>query len=192
MRIFVFLLVSFPTFASALEFCDDYWLSRNMIFDRAGLCFSSALGRATFNNDDCLGGDVTLTTDEQVFVDAIEQFEEEFACNVDTTRTRLAVEDLDIRLRLTRFPLRDPTESACIGWQGGRVLLFEGFDENGRVTGSIMRGDNILSSHFEGRDLRGRVWNYYTVRREIPGPEVIVAAGWTFQEVFNPCDMIAG
>jgi hypothetical protein len=36
--------------------CDQLWYARNAIFDRAGYCFSSARGKAAFDNTGCTGG----------------------------------------------------------------------------------------------------------------------------------------
>ena len=48
----VFLLLT-PVTAVADALCDELWLTRNMVFDRAGYCFGSNLGEAIFDNSDC-------------------------------------------------------------------------------------------------------------------------------------------
>jgi len=56
MRAFLaLLLAALAAPAAALEICDELWFTRNLIYDRAGYCFSSPLGRAVFDNSDCTG-----------------------------------------------------------------------------------------------------------------------------------------
>ncbi|MEM6276742.1 MAG: DUF4453 domain-containing protein [Pseudomonadota bacterium] len=183
-------LLGSPAIADAI--CDDLWLSRNAVMDRAGFCFESPLGLALFDNKDCFGTDVTLTSPEEELLAAIQDYEEELACAVDTSATSLEIGDLDIRLRLSSIPVRDSTESACLGWQGRRALLLTGTYEGARVSGSVEEGDTILSQHQSYEDSFGRFWSYYTVTTRIGLPSPVIAAGWTYENLFETCDKIAG
>ena len=51
--VLTFLLSLCVTPAFALDHCEEWWFTRNLVFDRAGYCFSSPLGQAVFDNSDC-------------------------------------------------------------------------------------------------------------------------------------------
>ena len=50
------LAAAFPsTVAAQNAFCQQLWLSRMTVLDRAGQCFDSPLALALFDNADCVG-----------------------------------------------------------------------------------------------------------------------------------------
>ncbi|MBK1623545.1 YARHG domain-containing protein [Afifella marina] len=63
--------------------CGDLWYVRNRIFDENGYCFSTARGRANFDNSDCWEPDqsrVRMSAIERGNVDAIVRAERAFGC----------------------------------------------------------------------------------------------------------------
>ena len=144
-------------------YCDDLWFARNQLYDRAGYCFSSALGQAVFDNAGCTGTDVTLEPGGEEMVAAIKAAEARADCSVDTTRERLEVENLELRLRLDQVVYRAEDASGCLGWTGGPLTLLAGPDENSLPIAWIENGDDII-------------WQY----ESLPWPE-----GWTFVSIFR-------
>ena len=65
MRWILLLGLVWPVQAWALEICDDLWLTRNLIFDRAGYCFGSVLGKSVFDNEGCTPGVPELAEADQ-------------------------------------------------------------------------------------------------------------------------------
>jgi hypothetical protein len=63
--------------------CFDLWYERNAIFDRNGYCFSSTLGKRTFDNSDCWTKTPNLSTAEQRRVAAIKAEENRRGCKVN-------------------------------------------------------------------------------------------------------------
>lgn len=129
--------------AAAQDVCDDLWFTRNLIFDRAGYCFASPLGRAVFDNAGCIGSDVEPDPAEQPIVDAILQREAELGCDVDTTATALDFPDIEVRRAIIDLPIRSEFESGCIGWRGAPILLRTARDLGAPVTGRIDPGQDI-------------------------------------------------
>ncbi len=74
----VFLLLSVSS-GRANE-CVSLWIERNTIFDRAGYCFNSALGRGYFDNRDCNTSNPTLTRSSQDRVASIQAREARLGC----------------------------------------------------------------------------------------------------------------
>jgi hypothetical protein len=155
-RILVCFLLAGP--AAAQGWCDDLWFTRNLVMDRAGYCFGTPLGQAVFDNADCTGQRVALSPDESRLVNRILEVEERAACRVDTLRSAIDLEDAAIRRRLTDLPVRDQTESACIGWQGPDTPVLAGHDAAADVIARIEPGDVVLYQHIpEGG------WSYVTI-----------------------------
>ena len=184
------ILMTLPLSAWADPYCADLWFTRNALLDRAGQCFDTTLGRTLFDNAECVGAadpDVATARD----VTEIAAWETRAGCAVDTGLRTLDLPDLSFRQRMRDLPLRDETESACLGWRGPRVLLHSGWDRNARITGSIEAGDHVLSSHMSAPSAAGPGWSYVTVTR--PGGDGgILAAGWTQTDTFSACDATAG
>lgn len=145
--------------AAANDYCDDVWFTRNLLFDRAGYCFGSTLGQWVFNNGDCVGDQVTLGAAAQAQLDEIKSREVEFGCKVDTSRTSLDLDDIDIRRRLDVLPIVDELAAGCIGWREPETPLYAGPDHASAVIGRIEPGDYLSFGHF---GLEG--WSYVTAR----------------------------
>ena len=72
------LLLSFNP-AQANE-CVYLWLERNTIYDEAGYCFKTNLGRAVFDNSDCYTRDPALTSRERNRIAQISRTEKSLGC----------------------------------------------------------------------------------------------------------------
>jgi Domain of unknown function (DUF4453)/YARHG domain len=155
------LTIAVPAFGD--DICDDLWLSRNQLFDRAGYCFSSPLGQAVFDNSDCTGTEVTLDRDSAALLAHIRAMEAEFGCAVNSSRRWLDVDNLGLRLALEVVVARSEFASGCLGWMGAPLALHAGPRAASPLLGRVTRGDDI-------------VWEYETVR----WPE-----GWSFVTTYR-------
>ncbi|MEP2715978.1 DUF4453 domain-containing protein [Pseudophaeobacter sp.] len=174
-----------PSLALADEFCEDLWFTRNAIMDRAGYCFGSKLGQAIFDNSDCLGKTVSLSAEDQEMVAELQALEREGDCRVDTSKGSLSLPDLAQRQALWHLPLRDISESACLGWRGKSVGLHAGPGKDTPVIGKITPGDTIGYSYLPQGD-----WDYVQV---FDSNWVFKSAGWTDLHVSpQTCSDIAG
>jgi len=63
--------------------CFDLWYERNAIFDRNGYCFSSNLGKRTFDNSDCWTKNPSLSPSEQRRVAQLKAEENRRGCKVN-------------------------------------------------------------------------------------------------------------
>ena len=172
MKRLVLLLALLATPAMADDVCEDLWFTRNLIMDRAGYCFGSALGQAVFDNSDCIGKSVSVGAADQRLVNEIRAQEKVLECRVNTGRTRLGLADIETRRKLVNLPVRDEFESSCIHWLLDRAPLYAGHDEGTPIVGRVEPGDNIMWSHISA--VEG--WDYVT----ITGPDwgAVKSAGW--------------
>ena len=180
--IVLFALLSAP--AQALEYCDELWLTRNLVFDRAGYCFNSVLGQAVFDNTGCDAAGVTLSEADKALVAKAFLAEHEQDCDVDTDQDFLAVPQLKQRLGLVDAPFPTIDESACVGWQGARMELRGERFEDGAVIGAVRKGDALL---FQFEDVDG--WSFVQVLQN----GVPAGMGWAkidFESM--ACDALAG
>lgn len=186
MRILILLLSLVATPALAADPCDDLWFSRNLIMDRAGYCFGTALGKAIFDNADCTGKSVTLIREEQRQVDAILKQERAFGCKVDTSRRSMDLPDIAVRRRMVDQPVADEFESGCFGWLEVATPLFAARNTSGAIVGRIEPGDNLLYMHWPVDD-----WNYVTVWTD--GMSTFKSGGWMrFRTTEESCRNWAG
>ncbi|WP_281708842.1 DUF4453 domain-containing protein [Phaeobacter italicus] len=162
--------VTLPVGAFAGETCEDLWFTRNLIMDRAGYCFGSALGQSLFDNGDCLGKSVVLDAASTRLVQELRAREAQFACKVDTSRRSLSLEDGHLRQLLIDLPIADDLESACLGWLGNPVPLYSARSANSARIGYIQADDIIRYAH----DSIGN-WSYVTVHS--PGWQ-LKTGGW--------------
>lgn len=135
--------------ASADPFCDDLWLTRNLIFDRAGYCFSSPRGQALFGANGCSTTDPVLSAEDRRTVDLVLEIEGFAGCRHDTARVQLDVDHLPQRMALIDLPVRGEGESACLGWRGAPLILRSGRAGTAPQTGVIRRGEDILMSYVD-------------------------------------------
>lgn len=131
---------------AAFADCESMWVTRNMLFDRAGYCFGSNLGKAIFDNSNCTGKQITLPAWQQDFVSYTKAMERDFQCNIDTSRRSLDLPLLSQWLQLIDPPRRGFGESGCAGYLGEPLNLRSAVG-GGRVLGQIVYGDDILFAH---------------------------------------------
>lgn len=171
--------------AQASDVCHDLWFTRNLVADRAGYCFGSALGKAIFDNTGCIGKSVDVGRAGAALMQRLRGVENALGCKVNTSATKLDVDDLAQRWMMRDLPVADEFESACIGWRLDDVTLRSARSDNAPGTGSIQTGDTILYSH-----MREDGWDYVTVHDR---RNELVAAGWvriTIDE--RSCEQLAG
>lgn len=175
------LLTASPLVAD--DACEDLWLARNIILDKAGACFSSFLGKSTFNNVGCKrGADPALSDTDLNRVAAITQREGQLNCKVNTRQERLRnVTSAARRHRLAVQPIANATERACLGYKGPRVGLFSAPDAGAQQFGFVEPGDDIYWLH----DNEGE-WAFITRKR--PGFDMV---GWSRQPI-DACTQKAG
>lgn len=178
---YAFLFALFPTLVQADAYCDELWFTRNLIFDRAGYCFSSELGMATFDNSDCTTKDPQLSQKEQSQVAFLKEHETWADCQIDTLRRFHDFDGADWLRQLITLPIRDKGESACIGYSGPPIPLSSGAAPARGLTGGIVEGDNVNYAHLPEED-----WFYVTTSNG--------QAGWTDIDVIskNLCEAYAG
>lgn len=154
---------------AAADPCNDLWFTRNLIMDRAGYCFGSALGKSTFDNAGCKGKSVTLSRSDQKLVDQLRRAEKVLECKVKTSATRLTFGDKKWRWMMRDLPVATGFESGCFGWLDPATPLYVSRDRNAPVASTIQRGDNLLYAH-EGTG----GWEYVLILRN----DAVVGAGW--------------
>ncbi len=148
MKSLMFSLVLLLAPGAVLANCESMWLTRNMVFDRAGYCFGSNLGQAVLGNWACSGKDVSLTAEESAFVAYTKRMEAEFSCSIDTSASHLDLPLLSLWLELTDLPKRDQFESGCLGWKGPPLFLRAAHNMGAPVLGQIEQGQHVLFSHW--------------------------------------------
>ena len=123
-RVLAILALLLPSSALA-DGCADLWFTRNLIMDRAGYCFGSALGQAVFDNGDCIGKTVPLPAGAADRIAEIRAREVGNTTAASTPARRGSTSRMRtsgrIRVHVTAGP-RCP-ESACIGWRQGITAL---------------------------------------------------------------------
>lgn len=177
------LLLGTPVFAA--NGCEDIWFTRNLIMDRAGYCFSSPLGRAMFDNSDCLGTQVQPHPAYQPVIGRIRSLEAQHGCQVNTNRTWLDMDDIAFRRALRDLPVYAEGEWGCIGWTGPVAPLYDGHSEPFHAIGQIQPGDYVYFGYEAPPN-----WAY--VRIYSPGSDTFKSAGWLYWTVRMPCAQEAG
>lgn len=122
--------------------CNQLWFMRNLIMDRSGYCFGSALGQALYDNGDCTGKAVTLSPAQKAQADRIRALEQEIGCRVDTGATTLDVNGMAQLRRLVDMPLPDNGGSACT-WAGPEAVLHAGMGAGTAALGRLTAGDRV-------------------------------------------------
>lgn len=178
---YAILFALLPTLAQADAFCDELWFTRNLIFDRAGYCFGSTLGKATFDNADCTTKSPDLTAREQAQVTALKGLEGFSDCRIDTGRREMDFTRGDWLAEFDTLPIRSEGESSCIDFKGPDLPLYSGASTQSAVVGSIRKGDDPLYSHAAQGD-----WEFVTIGAS--------GGGWTNVDLFttNRCEAYAG
>lgn len=191
--IFMLVLASIgsPVAAQNSAFCQELWLSRNTVMDRAGQCFQSPLGQAVFDNSDCIDADIRLNPLDAELVRLAQEVEDWAECRVDTDAQRLDPGALPFRARLMELftvPVRGDSEHGCHGYQGAPIALHAGISTSMTVLGTLEPGQTYSLSHWP---LRGG-WEYLEVS---DGEGTPLTHGWTQnmpQNMGEACDFFAG
>lgn len=156
-------LAAWPAFAQGWDHCQDLWFTRNQLFDRAGYCFKTPLGRAVFDNSDCTTSNAQLSSPDWQKVEIIRSLESDYGCAIDTSRGGLDIPLVGLRFELEDIPIISEFASGCLGWFGPPVPLYAGHRPGAPLFGYANPGDDI-------------VWEY-----EYPG----MPAGWEFITVYQ-------
>lgn len=178
-----FFLSLFAAPLAAMEFCAESWFARNLVFDRAGYCFGSALGQAVFDNSNCSTKSPNLSKADRDLVALLKHEEKAAGCQINTSAPYLALPDLVARLRMVApvIPLLEGG-GGCFGWRRQQLTLHYDAGQHAPIAGAIVPGDNILwfFEPYNG-------WDYVTVERgtavfrgwvQFPGYEETACDEW--------------
>ncbi len=157
------LLILAATPLRADPLCDDWWFTRNLVYNQNGYCFSTPLGQALFDNSDCIGTEVTLSATDQEIVAEARRMEEQFNCAVDTGATTLDIPNLPLWLRLEQSVVHEEFASGCLGWQGEDIPLYAGPREGAEQIATIRFGDDIVGEYKDIGAPPG--WGFVTLYR---------------------------
>lgn len=125
------------------------------MLDRAGLCFTSRLGQAVFDNEDCVSNNPELDPHAALMIERIEWFEENrLACDIDTDRTELDIlndpsrsaefaQRRELDIQPSEWPQNFRNSYACDGYIGSKTALYSAPNESARVLGEIHEGARI-------------------------------------------------
>jgi hypothetical protein len=84
LQIFTFALTTLVIASPAMaESCYDLWFERNAIYDANGFCFSTSLGKRTFDNSDCYTSNPKLSGPERRRIAQIQKAERRMGCRVN-------------------------------------------------------------------------------------------------------------
>lgn len=183
--VFVLAVLAAPAFGNESAGCQDIWFTRNLVMDRAGYCFGSSLGQALFDNAGCTGSEVAIDAASKRLVDEIRALEAEHGCAVNTSRTTLDIDDIEIRRRLVDLPIFDEFEGGCLGWTGPPTPLYAGHNRGSAVLGRIDPGDYVSLAHV-GVDGGTYVTTY------VPVWGALRSGGWLMYDGKLPCADFAG
>ncbi|MCU0910668.1 MAG: DUF4453 domain-containing protein [Rhodobacteraceae bacterium] len=170
-----------PAAAGASPFCDLLWVTRNAIFDRAGYCFASPLGRALFDNADCTQTRPVVPAADAPSVARMTALEARAGCRVDTRGPPTSGQRA-ILARLARFAdLPEPEERgwACIGYLGAPFDLRAGATTASATVGRVVPGQSLVFN-YRARD----GWHYIIATG---GPD-----GGTYEEGWGQADIARG
>jgi hypothetical protein len=182
------LLPALPGPAQATTTCEELWVTRNMLFHRAGYCFGSALGQTMFGNAGCTQTDAGAVTVDRQAVDYMRGLEQGICYRVDTGAAptpamwaRKAALD-----RMIDIPVLDEFGFAYWGWRGGAFPLHAGASASSPVIGTAQPRQSLIFGYLPRGD-----WSYVAISNG-PGTAV-VAEGWASTEVGRGmCDQEAG
>ena len=140
----LFALAATPAFAN----CEEMWFVRNLIFDNAGMCFNSPLGRAMFDNSDCTPGkQVEIGSIDEDVVAQIKAYEADLDCAIDTSRTTLDIPYADLLRSADQLPVVGMGESACFGFNAPTIPVRSNLGIGAAITGSITAGDTVYFNY---------------------------------------------
>lgn len=183
--------VSSPALADIEDRCADLWFSRNAMLDKVGYCFSTPLGKAIFNNNNCTTKQPKVSSEVSEQIAAIRMLEQGDAdgvyqsCHIDTSQRELDLPVLELRKQLDFQPVTDGGVAMCIGYRDGEQTLYSAPRKTATKTGAIRQGDSVMMGHL---DWNG--WSFGTVWRD-DRPD---AVGWYHAPIadVNQCEGFAG
>lgn len=174
--------------AAALDFCEDAWLTRNLIIDRYGYCFNSALGQALFDNSDCSTSQPNLSAQDAELVGLIRGGEEQVGCSINTGAGPSAAmrETHAFYNGLQDIPAADHLGWACWGYRGAPIPVRSGASDAAPVIGTLQPGQGMVSEYWP----RGP-FIFATI---VTGPSgSTLAQGWMRAQISDAdCDQVAG
>jgi hypothetical protein len=157
--------------------CKELWFMRNLIMDRAGYCFGTTLGKAVYDNADCVGKDVSLTRPQSDQVARIQKLEREIGCKVNTGSRTLEVKTMASLRRLRDMPLPDNGGSACT-YTGARLPLHDGYSAGSAVIAQVDAGDRLYFGWIGTGD-------WYVISAEKGGNGGTSVLGWIDRRTVN-------
>lgn len=176
--------------AAAQDFCTEAWVIRNMIFDRLGHCFSSAMGQALFDNSDCTMSGPTPPPALAQDVVRIREGETFVGCRINTAQAPSAAM-VRRHAHFSRFidlPVPDHLGYACWGYRGPDFRLLAGADITAPEVGIARTGQSVVSSYW-GRD---GGWVYGAIMTG-PGGRVLTEGWFAGVDLSDGnCDQAAG
>ena len=166
-------LIVTPGPAAAEEICDALWFTRNLVFDRAGYCFSSPLGQAYFSPE-CTTTEPELDPDAAAVVAMVVELEAQWECSVDTRRAELSPFDTQVLTFIEDLPVPTGFESSCFGWKGGMLMLRAARRDDAQPTGFVRPGDDLLATY---ADIDG--WSFYSMTPQGQGLGWVRSPEWS-------------
>lgn len=182
-------LLPLVSHAQSFDFCEELWVTRNMMFDRSGYCFGSALGQSLFDNSNCTTSNPVLPPDYAQAVGRMRDLEARVGCRVTTGQPAWP----SIR-RIANFynqfwSIPEPLDGgyACWGYTGPAVTLYAGASTTTPQMGTVTSG---LSYGSETWGLPG--WQFYSVSTGPGGQHLF--SGWAPHGAFaqGSCEQEAG
>jgi len=159
-------------------------MDRNAIYDDAGYCFRSKLGKVMFDNKGCTTKSPKLTEEQQDEIQAIRKAEKEWQCKIDSSRSALLYGQTGWHKFYDTILESDGTESSCIGWRGSKLKLRAGTNPNSKVMATVVRDDHVQDSKLPNGD-----WSFVAVFRN----KRFAGMGWAIVPDWSKnCTDIAG
>lgn len=166
---------------AAASSCEEMWFVRNLVFDRAGMCFTSPLGAAVFDNSDCrAAGAAPLSARSAEIVAQIKGFEADLGCAVETSQTGFELPTEAALRAAEELPVPSLGESLCLGFNAPTVPLRAAPRLEAEVISSVTAGDAV---GFGYEPVTG--WDYVVTAR---------GGGWMPRDTIPPesCEGWAG
>ncbi|MEM7724447.1 MAG: DUF4453 domain-containing protein [Pseudomonadota bacterium] len=169
----IVLLLSLSSAAHAN--CEEFWVTRNLIMDRAGHCFGTVLGQSVMNNADCTGSNPAVHPADAQAMRDMRAREAEIGCSIDTSRgPSPTLSAIHARLsQLETLPVRvgQLDGAGCLGYLGPPVALYRGARAQSGQIATLTPNINVFFMHVA---VAG--WVYVTAT---PGSEDrVIAHGW--------------
>lgn len=172
--------------AQNFNFCEELWVTRNMVFDRAGYCFGSVLGQSLFDNSNCTTSTASAPPAYSQIISWARGDEDRVGCNLNTGQPAWpsiqAVHAYYNRFWTVAVPLEGGF--GCWGYSGPTVQIHAGAAANTPVLGQLTAGLSYVDLHY-GVD----GWGFITVLTGPDGQEVVT--GWA-TGVSSDCAQVAG